>query len=915
MSDGFRLERRLLRQILPYWRHLAGVLLLSLLSPPIALLAPLPLKIVVDSVIESRPLPRVLEAWLPAAVPRSPEALLLFAVLLVIAVALLGQLRDLASTWLTTYTGEKLLRGLRAQLFAHLQRLSLAYHDTRGAADSLYRIQYDAASVQRITIEGIIPFIGSAFTLLAMAYVTIRIDWQLALVALAVSPAVFAISRAYRRRLRARSRAVKAVESSALGVVQEALGAVRVVKAFGQERREEQRFAERSDEGMRARLALQLAEGGFGLLVALVTALGAAAVLFVGVRGVKSGALTLGDLLLVMGYVAQLHAPLRTISRKAASMQSHLAGTERAFAVLDESPEVVERPQALALARARGAMAFRNVTFAYDDGRPALSGISFELEPGTRLGISGTTGAGKTTLVNLLCRFYDPTGGEILLDGVDLRDYRLADLRQQFAIVLQEPVLFSTTVAENIAFARPGARTAEIVAAAEAANAHDFIVRLPHGYDTLVGERGMRLSGGERQRIALARAFLKDAPLLILDEPTSSVDVRTEASIVQAMEQLTRGRTTFVITHRESALEHCDLLLRIEGGRVVALEHPRRAAAPLRGGGSRADGPVLEQRALEAWRQACPAGFDLERVESVKLKRKTAVLRLVGRGARPPAVIAKRCRTATAHVERAIYEEFLTHVPLPALRCRGFVPEPEGEFCWLFMDDAGAEPYSPASAEHRALAGRWLGAIHGTALSADLRGRLPERGAGHYLTELRASRLALLHHAANPVLSAEEVRLLRTVTSQCDVIEEHWAEVERWCDGSPPVLVHGDFVIKNVRVQGNGDGPALLVFDWEMAGWGMPGTDLAQFVGGCASPDLDVYRAALGPAFARHDAGDIRQAAAYGAVLRLVDKIFWETLTAVNDSYRVLQQPLSSLARYQPELGRALQALAWRRHA
>jgi ATP-binding cassette subfamily B protein len=273
-----------------------------------------------------------------------------------------------------------------------------------------------------------------------------------------------------------------------------------------------------------------------------------------------------------MGLLSQIYSPLKTLNRKMASMQTNLAGAERAFALLDETADVLERPNARPLAIATGAMAFRNVSFAYDQERPVLRDVSIHIAPGTCLGITGATGAGKTTLLNLLLRFFDPTAGAILLDGVDLRDYRLADLRNQFAIVLQEPVLFSTSIAENIAYARPDAIEQEIVAAAKAANVHDFITRLPEGYETLVGERGMRLSGGERQRISLARAFLKDAPILILDEPTSSVDIKTESGIVDAMERLMRGRTSFIITHRPSTLQHCDWILQIENGRVVAPE-------------------------------------------------------------------------------------------------------------------------------------------------------------------------------------------------------------------------------------------------------------------------------------------------------------------------------------------------------
>src|SRR5438094_9603710 len=269
-----------------------------------------------------------------------------------------------------------------------------------------------------------------------------------------------------------------------------------------------------------------------------------------------------------MGLHSQLYAPLKTLGKKMGTMQTLLASAERAFALLDEAPDVVEKSNARPLGRARGAMVFSQVSFAYEKNRPVLRDVSFEIEPGTCLGIAGATGAGKTTLVNLLTRFYDPTAGQILLDGVDLRDYKLADLRNQFTMVLQEPVLFSTSIAENIAYARPGASESEITAAAQAANAHDFIVRLPRGYDTPVGERGMKLSGGERQRISIARAFLRDAPIVILDEPTSALDINTETAILDSMQDLMRGRTTLMIAHRPRTLRNCDTMVTLENGRI-----------------------------------------------------------------------------------------------------------------------------------------------------------------------------------------------------------------------------------------------------------------------------------------------------------------------------------------------------------
>jgi ATP-binding cassette subfamily B protein len=505
----------------------------------------------------------------PAAA--SGDALLFFSAALVVAIAFLNHLQTSASAVLRTYTGEKLVLAFRAKLFRHAQRLSLSYHDTKGTTDSTYRIQYDAPAIEWILIDGASPFITAAFTLCGMLYVAGQIDAQLALVALAIAPVLWLIAWAYRDRLRKRWNEVYQLQSSAISVVQEVLAAVRVVRAFGQEEREHDRFVRRSSQSVWVRIRIAFAEGGFGLLVGLTIAAGTAAVLFIGTRHVQSGVLTLGGLLMVMTYIVQLYGPLQTLSSMAAHVQASLASAERAFSLLDEAPDVAERPDAVALARSAGAVAFDHVSFAYDSKHAVLDDVSFAVAPTSRVGVTGVTGAGKSTLVSLLTRFYDPTGGRILLDGVDLRDYKLADLRNQFAIVLQETVLFSTSIAENIAYANPGASFDAILAAAKAANAHDFIARLPEGYETAVGERGMRLSGGERQRIALARAFLKNAPILILDEPTSAVDVKTESLIMEAMDRLMQGRTTFIITHRPSMLKNCNVRVEVENGRLIEI--------------------------------------------------------------------------------------------------------------------------------------------------------------------------------------------------------------------------------------------------------------------------------------------------------------------------------------------------------
>jgi len=283
-----------------------------------------------------------------------------------------------------------------------------------------------------------------------------------------------------------------------------------------------------------------------------------------------------------MAYLAQLYSPLSSLSKLFTEMQSALASADRAFTLFDEAPDVVEHPHARAIERASGSIAFKNVSFSYDGNAPVLRNLTFDLPAGARLGVSGPTGTGKTTLISLLMRFYDTGAGQILLDGVDLKDYRLADLRNQFALVLQDTVLFAATIEENIAYARPGAAEAEIIEAAKLANAHEFISRLPDGYRTMIGERGMRLSGGERQRISLARAFLKNAPILLLDEPTSAVDVKTEAGIIEALDRLMRGRTAIMIAHRLSTLDICDLRLEIERGQLLPSSSECSVPAPER---------------------------------------------------------------------------------------------------------------------------------------------------------------------------------------------------------------------------------------------------------------------------------------------------------------------------------------------
>jgi ATP-binding cassette subfamily B protein len=842
------------------------------------LLTPLPLKIAVDSVVGDHPLPGFIAAFVPQSMEQSQTGVLLVAAGLFLLIPLLKQLQQFGNVVLTTYAGEKLLLQFRTRLFGHAERLSLAYHDLRGTSDSTYRIQYDATAIQNIAIAGLIPFFTATVTVAGMIYVTARIDWQLALVSLAIAPVLFGATRIYRKRLRSQWHDAKRLESSALSVVQESLEALRVVKAFGREDHARDRFADRSAESVRAKIGVAFVEGRFGIIVGATLGLGMATVLFLGTRKVLAGAMTLGELVLVIGYLEQLYEPLKTASRKVGTLQSSLASAERVYSLLDQAPDFVDPPGARPLQRAAGAVAFRNVSFAYESGHRVLHDVSFEVAPGTRLGIAGTTGAGKTTLVSLLTRFYDPSAGQILLDGVDLREYKLADLRNQFAIVLQEPVLFSTSIAENIAYARPDAGDDDIVAAAKAAGAHDFILALPDGYDTPVGERGVRLSGGERQRIALARAFLKDAPILILDEPTSSVDVQTEAQILEAMKRLMRGRTAFMIAHRLSTLEICDARIELEHGRVAvvasgdAAEAPRErlsirartmsrtggylhgrngAAANSVGGRSarasasapalRANGQLPPQEVVDLARHLV-AGPDERARLLVHEPLKKSVYRLRFEVlAGPVSVVVKRLSPRIARANELVAQRWLPAVGLewacPGLR--GVVLERSGSKVWHIYEDVPGTGLDDSLSDpgRVGLVVELIVDLHtrfaGHALLPQCRKHGEELGMGFFGVHVGRSIDALKSIGSlGPPLPREQEELRDRLLGR---VERLYAERDKQASllekcGVPDTLLHGDLWLTNTLVGWRADGFQATLIDWDHVGVGPVTYDLSTFL-------------------------------------------------------------------------------------
>lgn len=555
-------------QVRPYWLHLNVLFILNLFAAPIALLKPFALKILIDSGFGSHPIPQFITFFFPANFEFNFGIVVIISASLVIIVALIENIYGVAIWVLETFTGEKLVLRFRTLLFYHIQRLSLIYHDQKGTSDSLYRIQWDTMSIRSFLVHQISPFVSSFITLLSMIVVMFFFNWHFAVIAVCVIPPLFILIKLSTSRVKKDWKKVKEDESRAMSVVHEVLNSLRVVKAFGQEDYEGQRFTNQASEAIKGQIKVAWSISVFNLIVGIIFSVATALFIYLGADYVRADKMTLGELTLVIAYLAQVFGPLQSISKNLNDIQSSFASIDRVISMLDHEKEVPENSQAIHLSKAKGSFTFKEVSFSYKEGTPILKNITFDIKAGDRVGIMGSTGAGKSTLVSLLNRFYDPSEGVIYIDGIDVKKYKLKDYRNQFAIVLQEPILFSTTISENIRYGKPDATEKEIIEAAKSANAYAFIIKFKDGFDTMVGDRGMTLSGGERQRISLARAFIKNAPVLILDEPTSSVDIKTEAQIIEAMNRLMLGRTTFMITHRLNTLHSCNIILHVEDGRL-----------------------------------------------------------------------------------------------------------------------------------------------------------------------------------------------------------------------------------------------------------------------------------------------------------------------------------------------------------
>jgi len=533
------------------------------------LLEPWPLKIVFDYVFGTKQMPAWMSGLLHATFGVSKVAILHFAVLAVIVIALIGALSSYGEKYLTTSVGQWVMHDLRRVLYHHIQRLSLAYHDQKPTGDLISTVTADIDAIQDFISQALLGIVVNVQTLVGMLIVMFYLNWRFTLIALSVTPVLFVVVYTYTKRIKQASRALRRKEGEVISVVSEVLSSMRVVKAFAREDYEEKRLAQQSLENVEIALKARSLKAKLAPVVQIVVAVGTCLVLWYGANLVMGGQMTSGSLLVFLLYLGKMYKPMRDLSKMTDTMSKAAVGYERIHEVIETEDKIRNLPGAKKAPAFRGEIEFDHVYFAYDNGYRTLNDINLRIESGQMAALVGPTGAGKTTIVSLIGRFYDPEKGVVRIDGRDVRSYKLKSLRRQMSFVLQETLLFRAPVWQNIAYGRPEASREEILRAAELANADEFIRNMPQQYDTMVGEKGVTLSGGQRQRIAIARAIIRDAPILIMDEPTSGLDAASEELVFEALGRLMAGRTTIVIAHRLATVRRADVIFVIDNGTIT----------------------------------------------------------------------------------------------------------------------------------------------------------------------------------------------------------------------------------------------------------------------------------------------------------------------------------------------------------
>ena len=565
--------RRTLKYYRPFLPQTIIGVVLTLCGIALNLLKPWPFKLIVDHVLTQHAggntLPTRFDFDAFARHFHGQNNLILFLCLSLVVFQLLWGIVNLITNYLFVKVGLQALLKLRTDRYSYLQSLSLRYHDTRRSSDSSFRVAYDSQSVQTIYNKGFTGVFGSVVTLIGTFVIMVRIDWQLTLLSLAIVPLIVVTIYVFANRIRRESTFIQEQESAVLAQAQEGLSSIRMVHAFGQEEWEVSQFHQRARQSLQANLRLTLTSVKSALAIGMLMVIGTAAMYYVGTLHVLSGTITLGSLLVFSAYLMMLYQPLESLTYTAWAMEGAAAGARRCFEVLDRKDDVADAPNALVITSTNAAINFERVTFGYAKDQPILRDIDLRIASSQIVALVGGTGAGKSTFLSLVPRFYDPDSGRVTLDGRDLRSITKKSLRSLIGIVLQDTLLFSTTVRENIAYGQPDASENEIHEAAQRAQADDFISRMPQGYESPVGERGGHLSVGQRQRIGIARAFLKNAPILLLDEPTSALDPTTEAAIMETIKELMAGRTTLIVTHRLATIHRVDQIVVLEHGRIV----------------------------------------------------------------------------------------------------------------------------------------------------------------------------------------------------------------------------------------------------------------------------------------------------------------------------------------------------------